>query len=198
MVTYSRIMNHLLIISTYNNYCRATYERQKQNAFKVTGKCGFFFTASLQGELSLPLWCVWQTHHVFSQDLQNQVILAEKQKQNCPIPQWTQMKACNKIRYNSKKRHWGRTKLGLQGITHEMASVFMLRHGPNISPGHGENITTISEQSGMFYSGNHFSLCFDASALVGEFRNKYVRPLVWEEKKEEKKQTQRDGQSQLY
>ncbi|XP_034862474.1 60S ribosomal protein L39-like [Mirounga leonina] len=44
--------------------------------------------------------------------------LAKKQKQNCPIPQWIQMKTGNKIRYNSKRRHWRRTKLGLQGITH--------------------------------------------------------------------------------
>ncbi|KAG3259216.1 large ribosomal subunit protein eL39 [Ictidomys tridecemlineatus] len=39
--------------------------------------------------------------------------LAKKQKQNRPIPQWVQMKTGNKIRYNSKRRHWRRTKLGL-------------------------------------------------------------------------------------
>ncbi|XP_017810835.3 60S ribosomal protein L39-like [Papio anubis] len=39
--------------------------------------------------------------------------LAKKQKQNRPIPQWIQMKNGNKIRYNSKRRHWRRTKLGL-------------------------------------------------------------------------------------
>uniref|UniRef100_A0A8C0TEX8 Ribosomal protein L39 n=6 Tax=Laurasiatheria TaxID=314145 RepID=A0A8C0TEX8_CANLF len=39
--------------------------------------------------------------------------LAKKQKQNCPIPQWIRMKTGNKIRYNSKRRHWRRTKLGL-------------------------------------------------------------------------------------
>ncbi|XP_054524879.1 large ribosomal subunit protein eL39-like [Pan paniscus] len=39
--------------------------------------------------------------------------LAKKQKQNCPIPQWIQMKTGNKIRYNSKRRHWRRTKLDL-------------------------------------------------------------------------------------
>ncbi|XP_043849411.1 60S ribosomal protein L39-like [Dromiciops gliroides] len=40
--------------------------------------------------------------------------LAKKQKQNHPIPQWIQMKSGNKIRYNSKRRHWRRTKLRLQ------------------------------------------------------------------------------------
>ncbi|PNJ69359.1 ribosomal protein eL39-like 2 [Pongo pygmaeus] len=39
--------------------------------------------------------------------------LAKKQKQNRPIPQWIQMKPGNKIRHNSKRRHWRRTKLGL-------------------------------------------------------------------------------------
>ncbi|XP_072591288.1 large ribosomal subunit protein eL39-like [Vulpes vulpes] len=39
--------------------------------------------------------------------------LAKKQKQNCRIPQWIRMKTGNKIRYNSKRRHWRRTKLGL-------------------------------------------------------------------------------------
>ncbi|CAO2611894.1 60S ribosomal protein L39 [Lemmus lemmus] len=39
--------------------------------------------------------------------------LAKKQKQYCPIPQWIRMKTDNKIGYNSKRRHWRRTKLGL-------------------------------------------------------------------------------------
>nr|XP_015856811.1 60S ribosomal protein L39-like [Peromyscus maniculatus bairdii] len=39
--------------------------------------------------------------------------LAKKQKESCPVPQWIQMKPGNKIRYNSKRRHWRRTKLGL-------------------------------------------------------------------------------------
>uniref|UniRef100_A0A8C0S878 Ribosomal protein L39 n=3 Tax=Canis lupus TaxID=9612 RepID=A0A8C0S878_CANLF len=41
--------------------------------------------------------------------------LAKKQKQNRPIPQWIRMKTGNKgiPGYNSKRRHWRRTKLGL-------------------------------------------------------------------------------------
>ncbi|XP_077967293.1 large ribosomal subunit protein eL39 [Styela clava] len=39
--------------------------------------------------------------------------LAKKQNQNRPIPQWVRMKTGNKIRYNAKRRHWRRTKLGL-------------------------------------------------------------------------------------
>ncbi|XP_051779986.1 60S ribosomal protein L39-like [Erpetoichthys calabaricus] len=39
--------------------------------------------------------------------------LAKKQKQNRRIPQKICNKTGNKIRYNSKRRHWQRTKLGL-------------------------------------------------------------------------------------
>ncbi|XP_078092259.1 large ribosomal subunit protein eL39-like [Mustelus asterias] len=39
--------------------------------------------------------------------------LAKKVKQNRLIPQWIRMNTSNKIRYNSKRRHWRRTELGL-------------------------------------------------------------------------------------
>ena len=39
--------------------------------------------------------------------------LAHKQKQNRPIPQWIRMRTGNRIRYNAKRRHWRRTKIGL-------------------------------------------------------------------------------------
>ncbi|XP_069077386.1 large ribosomal subunit protein eL39-like [Pleurodeles waltl] len=39
--------------------------------------------------------------------------LATKQKQNIPLLLWNHMKTGKKIRYNSKRRHWRRTKLGL-------------------------------------------------------------------------------------
>ncbi|KAF6143690.1 hypothetical protein GIB67_021700 [Kingdonia uniflora] len=38
--------------------------------------------------------------------------LAKKQRQNRPIPNWIRMRTDNKIRYNAKRRHWRRTKLG--------------------------------------------------------------------------------------
>ncbi|XP_057566896.1 60S ribosomal protein L39-like [Hippopotamus amphibius kiboko] len=44
-------------------------------------------------------------------------LLAKKQKQNRPIPQWIRMKAGHKIRYHSKRRHGRRTKLGLEGAS---------------------------------------------------------------------------------
>ncbi|XP_064333450.1 large ribosomal subunit protein eL39-like [Camelus dromedarius] len=39
--------------------------------------------------------------------------LAKKQKQNHPIPQRIRTITGNKIRYNSKRRRWRRTQLGL-------------------------------------------------------------------------------------
>ncbi|XP_075418712.1 large ribosomal subunit protein eL39-like [Tenrec ecaudatus] len=39
--------------------------------------------------------------------------LAKKQKQNQPIPQWIRMKTGNQIRFNAKRRHWNRSKLGV-------------------------------------------------------------------------------------
>ena len=39
--------------------------------------------------------------------------LAKKLKQNRPIPQWIRMRTDNRIRYNAKRRHWRRTKIGL-------------------------------------------------------------------------------------
>ncbi|XP_045059129.2 large ribosomal subunit protein eL39-like [Desmodus rotundus] len=39
--------------------------------------------------------------------------LAKKQKQDWPLPQWIRMKIGNKIRFNSKRRHWRKSKQGL-------------------------------------------------------------------------------------
>jgi len=45
--------------------------------------------------------------------LRNKKFLAKKMKQNRPIPQWIRFRTDNKIRYNAKRRHWRRTKLGI-------------------------------------------------------------------------------------
>jgi large subunit ribosomal protein L39e len=39
--------------------------------------------------------------------------LAKAQRQNRPLPQWIRMRTDNTIKWNSKRRHWRRTKLGL-------------------------------------------------------------------------------------
>jgi large subunit ribosomal protein L39e len=41
------------------------------------------------------------------------VRLAKKARQNRPIPYWTRLRTDNTIRYNAKRRHWRRTKLGI-------------------------------------------------------------------------------------
>ncbi|XP_034357406.1 large ribosomal subunit protein eL39-like [Arvicanthis niloticus] len=40
-------------------------------------------------------------------------LLAKKQNQSCPILQWIWMKTINKMRYNSKRRHWRKMKTSL-------------------------------------------------------------------------------------
>ena len=39
--------------------------------------------------------------------------LAKKQRQNRPLPQWIRLRTDNAVKYNAKRRHWRRTKLGL-------------------------------------------------------------------------------------
>lgn len=39
--------------------------------------------------------------------------LAKKARQNRAIPNWIRMRTDNTIRYNMKRRHWRRTKLGI-------------------------------------------------------------------------------------
>ncbi|XP_058547695.1 large ribosomal subunit protein eL39-like [Neofelis nebulosa] len=64
---------------------------------------------------SPPLWCGQLTVVSVSSHKTFRIkqFRAKEQKQNHPIPQWIQMKTGNKIRYNSKRRHWRRTQLRL-------------------------------------------------------------------------------------
>ncbi|KAL5342988.1 ribosomal L39 protein-domain-containing protein [Aspergillus crustosus] len=39
--------------------------------------------------------------------------LAKAQKQNRPIPQWIRLRTGNTIRYNAKRRHWRKTRIGI-------------------------------------------------------------------------------------
>ncbi|KAK4621618.1 60S ribosomal protein L39 [Fulvia fulva] len=41
------------------------------------------------------------------------VKLAKAQKQNRPIPQWIRLRTGNTIRYNAKRRHWRKTRIGI-------------------------------------------------------------------------------------
>jgi large subunit ribosomal protein L39e len=40
-------------------------------------------------------------------------VLAKAARQNKPIPHWIRLRRDNTIRYNAKRRHWRRTKLGI-------------------------------------------------------------------------------------
>ncbi|KAI1467300.1 ribosomal L39 protein-domain-containing protein [Daldinia caldariorum] len=39
--------------------------------------------------------------------------LAKALRQNRPIPQWIRLRNGNTIRYNAKRRHWRKTRLGI-------------------------------------------------------------------------------------
>ncbi|XP_071069364.1 large ribosomal subunit protein eL39, partial [Dasypus novemcinctus] len=80
----------------------------------VPSKC-VFPVASLSFSLPPPLCVRLTSSFTMSSHKTFRIkrFLAKKQKQNRPIPQWIRMKTGNKIRYNSKRRHWRRTKLGL-------------------------------------------------------------------------------------
>ncbi|SPO02755.1 probable RPL39 - 60S large subunit ribosomal protein L39.e [Cephalotrichum gorgonifer] len=39
--------------------------------------------------------------------------LAKAQKQNRPIPHWIRLRTDNTIRYNAKRRHWRKTRIGI-------------------------------------------------------------------------------------
>jgi large subunit ribosomal protein L39e len=41
------------------------------------------------------------------------VKLAKAMRQNRPLPQWIRLRTDNTVKYNAKRRHWRRTKLGL-------------------------------------------------------------------------------------
>merc|ERR1712080_800485 len=70
------------------------------------------------------------THPIFESDfdcltemaahkpIRVKLILAKKQKQNRPVPNWVRYRTGNKIKYNNKRRHWRRTKIGLY-IVHQ-------------------------------------------------------------------------------
>jgi large subunit ribosomal protein L39e len=45
--------------------------------------------------------------------LRTKKTLAKVARQNRPIPQWIRFRTDNAIRYNSKRRNWRRTKLGI-------------------------------------------------------------------------------------
>ncbi|KAH7321638.1 putative 60S ribosomal protein L39 [Rhexocercosporidium sp. MPI-PUGE-AT-0058] len=50
-----------------------------------------------------------QSHKTF----RTKVKLARAQKQNRPIPQWIRLRTGNTIRYNAKRRHWRKTRIGI-------------------------------------------------------------------------------------
>ncbi|KAF3806362.1 60S ribosomal protein L39 [Colletotrichum gloeosporioides] len=62
-----------------------------------------------EGKQSADSWEPLQSHKSF----RTKQKLAKAQKQNRPIPQWIRLRTGNTIRYNAKRRHWRKTRLGI-------------------------------------------------------------------------------------
>lgn len=92
---------------------------------------------------SLPLWCVWLTVpcHVFSQDFQDQVIPGQETKRTILFPSGIWMKPGNKISYNSRKRHWKKTKAGSTRNRPWDGTRIHVHQGHLVIPYHSLNIT---------------------------------------------------------
>ena len=57
--------------------------------------------------------------------------MARCMKQNRALPNWIRYRTDNKIRYNAKRRHWRRTKIGfweLNSILHQAISFLTMVH----------------------------------------------------------------------
>ncbi|KAJ0002831.1 hypothetical protein NQD34_007980, partial [Periophthalmus magnuspinnatus] len=95
------------LISTRGRYLETTQCNHGRSLVKTDTVTSFFlFDCRHSGEEAVGKMSSHKTFRI-------KRFLAKKQKQNRPIPQWIRMKTGNKIRYNSKRRHWRRTKLGL-------------------------------------------------------------------------------------
>jgi ribosomal protein L39E len=59
--------------------------------------------------------CLLAGGHLLIEDVPGvgKTTLAKAARQNRPVPQWIRMRTGNTVRYNAKRRHWRRTKLGL-------------------------------------------------------------------------------------
>eukprot|EP00978_Attheya_sp_CCMP212_P020538 scaffold58938_cov53-Attheya_sp.AAC.1 len=84
------------------------------------------FPAAVKGRLPIMAFCggkrgyrLEQCRHVAWNSVPSQKsfrtkrTLAKKMRQNRPLPQWIRLRTDNTVKYNAKRRHWRRTKLGL-------------------------------------------------------------------------------------
>ena len=90
----------------------------RSKKFYVSPFWNCLLKVSLAPSFSLPSWDVWLILF-FSQDFQDQVIPGQETKaelSNPPVD--SNRKTSLKIRYNSKRRQWRRTKLGLYAFAY--------------------------------------------------------------------------------
>merc|ERR1712142_1219781 len=77
------------------------------------GEANFYYFTCLKFNY-LTRWCPFEgpsnAKMGSHKTLKIKKVLAKKQKQNRPIPQWIRMRTGNTIRYNAKRRHWRRSR----------------------------------------------------------------------------------------
>jgi hypothetical protein len=114
------------------------------------------------------------SHHVFSQNFQNQVIPGQETKAKSPIPQ-SRWKLVTKSG-NTPKGDTGGELSWVYNELQQVMHVFMLYHGKQlvVLTYQGENVNT-SWTVGHFKLGIWF---FHFLCLKNEFSNNYVKPFL--------------------
>lgn len=104
-----------------------------------------------------------------TRDLQDQVIPDQETKAGLPIPPWVLLQTGPSVKYNSKRSHQRRTRLGLQGLTHERHTYWCSVKVTSTWLYQAESITTIWVIGHVLFGRWFFFplfLCFCTNRLV--------------------------------
>lgn len=134
------------------------------------------------GSLPPPSWCVWlSSPSLLTRHLRSSDSWPRNKYRIIPFPSGFRRK---QVMYNSKRRYWRRPKPGLRGIDHTWHSARI--YAAQCSPACiicSVNYITATWAIDMLYQQSDFSLLQSASAPVGWYSNKSVRPFVWGKRK---------------
>ena len=89
--------------------------RSTDSAFRESSRWFFFLFSSQHAYLKIQnTHKLTRTYEQPSQkSFRTKTKLAKAARQNRPVPNWIRYRTGNTIKYNAKRRHWRRTKLGL-------------------------------------------------------------------------------------
>merc|ERR1711862_185238 len=93
------------------------------------GEANFYYFTCLKFNF-LRRWCPFEDPSNAKmgshKTLKIKKVLAKKQKQNRPIPQWIRMRTGNTIRYNAKRRHWREPSSSFKLVLDVICTRFLL------------------------------------------------------------------------